>query len=66
VAVVFAVTLGAVLVGGGLPGPVAAALSLEDVTPGTAFGLFVAGAGAVVLAVWAVSAVLIGRKLGRA
>ncbi len=66
VAVVFAVTLGAVLVGGGLPGPLASALSLEEATPGTAFGLFVAGAGAVVLAVWAVSVLLIGRKLGRA
>jgi len=62
---VFAVTLGSVLVTGGLPAPLSDALPVETVTPGMAFGMFVAGAAAVVVLVWAVSALLIGRRLGR-
>ncbi len=62
---VFALTLGSVLVTGGLPGPLAGVLPPEAVTPGSAFALFVAGAAAVVFVVWAVSAALIGRRLGR-
>lgn len=63
--VVFAITLGSVLVTGGLPGPLAGVLPSGAVTPGSAFALFVAGAAVVVFVVWAVSAVLIGRRLGR-
>ena len=63
---VFAATLGSVLVTGGLPAPLSDALPVETVTPGMAFGMFVAGAAAVVVLVWAVSALLIGRRLGRA
>jgi multidrug efflux pump subunit AcrB len=62
-AVVFAATLGAAIVTGGLPGPLAA-LAPGGGT-GAAFLLFVAGSGAVVLAVWAVTAVLVGRRIAR-
>jgi multidrug efflux pump subunit AcrB len=63
-AAVFAATLGAALVMGGLPGPLAALAPGDG--PGAAFLLFVAGTGAVVLAVWAVAALLIGRRAERA
>jgi hypothetical protein len=61
---VFALTLGPALLTGGLPGPLAALA--PGGSPGAAFLLFVAGTAAVVLAVWAVAAVLIGRRAGRA
>jgi multidrug efflux pump subunit AcrB len=63
-AAVFALTLGPALLTGGLPGPLAALA--PGGSPGAAFLLFVAGTAAVVLAVWAVAAVLIGRRAGRA
>ena len=62
-AAVFAATLGAAIVTGGLPGPLAA-LAPGGGT-GAAFLLFVAGSGAVVLAVWAVAALLVGRRIAR-
>jgi multidrug efflux pump subunit AcrB len=59
-AAVFAATLGATLVAGRLPGPLAALA--PDASPGGAFLLFMAGTGIVVLAVWAVWALLIRRR----
>jgi predicted RND superfamily exporter protein len=59
-AAVFATTLGAALVTGRMPGPLAALA--PDGAPGVAFLLFVAGTAAVVLAVWAVSTLLIRRR----
>jgi hypothetical protein len=61
-ALVFAVTLGAALVAGRLPGPLAALAPAAS--PGAAFLLFLAGTALVVLAVWAVSALLIARRPG--
>jgi multidrug efflux pump subunit AcrB len=62
-AVVFSGTLGAAILTGGLPGPLAALA--PDGSPGRAFLLFLAGTGAVVLAVWAVTAIVV-RRPGRA
>jgi hypothetical protein len=62
-AVVFALTLGPVLLAGGLPGPLAALA--PEASRGAAFLLFVAGTAAVVLAVWAVTAALIARRDAR-
>ncbi len=62
-AVVFAGTLGAAILTGGLPGPLAGLA--PDGSPGRAFLLFLAGTGAVVLAVWAVTAIVV-RRPGRA
>jgi hypothetical protein len=59
-AAVFAATLGAALVAGRLPGPLAALA--PGGSPGAAFLLFVAGSAAVALAVWAVSVLLIRRR----
>jgi multidrug efflux pump subunit AcrB len=59
-AAVFAATLGAALVAGRMPGPLDALA--PGGSPGAAFLLFVAGTAAVVLAVWAVSALVIRRR----
>jgi multidrug efflux pump subunit AcrB len=58
-ALVFAGTLGSAIVTGGLPGPLAG-LAPEG-SLGPAFLLFMAGTAAVVLAVWAVSALMTAR-----
>jgi multidrug efflux pump subunit AcrB len=63
-AAVFAATLGAAIVTGGLPAPLAPLA--PEAGLGAAFLLFLIGSGAVILAVWAVAALVIGRRTGRA
>jgi predicted RND superfamily exporter protein len=63
VAGVFAATLGAVIVTGALPGPLAALA--PEASTGAAFVMFVAAAAVVVLAVGLVSAALLGRRSAR-
>jgi multidrug efflux pump subunit AcrB len=63
-ALVFAATLGSAILTGSLPGPLAAVA--PEGSLGAAFLLFVAGSAGVVLAVWAVAVLLVGRRLGRA